>query len=90
MSRDMSCYRAESAGRPDETRGLDDGVDAAVQLHLSIHAAHRSLLGSDDRHLHLPIVDQCVEDGLDVIHGQVHLQAHTCQSLWAGQLTGSV
>lgn len=71
------CYRAESAGRPDEARGLDDGIDAAVKLHLSIHAAHRSLLGGDHRHLHLPVVDQGVQDGLDVIHGQINLNSNT-------------
>lgn len=67
------CYRAESTGGLDETGGLEDGVDAAVQLHLSVHAAHCSLLGSDHSHLHLPVIDQRVQDGLDVIHGQVHL-----------------
>lgn len=66
-------HRAESARRPHHARGLDDGVDAAVQLHLSVHAAHRAFLGGDDGHLHLAVVDERVEDGLDVVHGKVHL-----------------
>lgn len=61
-------YRAESTGGPDEARGLDDGVHATVQLHLAVHAAHSSLLGCNDCHLHLPVIDQGVKDGLDVIH----------------------
>lgn len=69
------CYRAESAGRPDEARWLDHRVDATVQLHLPVHAAHRPLLGGDDGHLHLAVVDERVQDGLDVVHRQVHLQA---------------
>lgn len=66
-------YRAESAGRLDKAGGLEDGIDSAVKLHLSVDTTHRSLLGSNDGHLHLPIVDQRVQDGLDVVHGQIHL-----------------
>lgn len=67
-------YRAESTGRLDEAGGLDDGVHAAVQLHLPVHAAHRALLGGDHGHLHLPVVDERVQDGLNVVHRQVHLR----------------
>lgn len=70
----VCCYRAESTRCPNEACGLDDSVDTAVQLHLSIYTAHRSLFGRNDRHLRLPIIDQCVKDGLDVVHRQVHLQ----------------
>lgn len=82
-------YRAESTGGPDEARGLDDGVYATVQLHLAVHAAHSSLLGCNDCHLHLSIIDQGVKDGLDVIHRQVHLQIsqeRACQQ-WAERVT---
>lgn len=70
----LNCYRAESTGSLDQPCGLDDGVDASVQLHLTIYTAHGSLFGSYDCHLHLSIKDQRVQYGLDVIHGQVHLQ----------------
>lgn len=66
-------HRAKSARRPHNACGLDDGVDAAVELYLSVYTAHCALLGGNDGHLHLTVVDKRVEDGLDVVHGKVHL-----------------
>lgn len=66
-------HGAESTRRPHHACWLDDGVDATVELHLSVHAAHRAFLSSDDCHLHLAVIDERVEDGLDVVHGKVHL-----------------
>ena len=66
-------HRTEATGSLDQARGLDDGVDSSVQLHLAVHTAHRALLGRYDGHLNLPVVNQRVQDGFDVFHRQVNL-----------------
>ncbi|MEQ2162064.1 hypothetical protein GOODEAATRI_016020, partial [Goodea atripinnis] len=66
-----SGYRAKSTGRLDKASGLQDSVDPPVKLHLSIHASHCPLLCCDDRHLHLPVIDQ--REACDWRRGRVTL-----------------
>lgn len=65
---------AESAGCPDQACGRDDGTDRPVEFHVSVHTANGALFGSNDRHLYFPIINECIQDGLYVLHGQLHLQ----------------
>lgn len=65
--------RTESTGCPDQACRWEDWVDCPVQFHVSIYAANSAFLRSNDSHLHFAIINECVQDGLNVLHGQLYL-----------------
>lgn len=67
-------YGTESTGCPDQACRWEDWVDCPVQFHLSIDAANSAFLCSDDSHLHFAIINECVQDGFNVLHRQLYLQ----------------
>lgn len=69
-------YRTESTGCPDQACRWEDWVDCPVQFHVSIYAANSAFLRSNDSHLHFAIINECVQDGLNVLHGQLYLESH--------------